>query len=514
MSDKKNPFFTKSPVIISLIVSALTVLLYHVPFFKHALPLIDFSSFSGYLLAFSLVVLLFVLNAFVTYLLYSIFRGGAKYIIILTFLIDSVALYFINTYGVYLDKTMIGNVFNTNMEESTSFFSWGLVLYFLLLGVLPSVLVFFFKPIKESFRRFIIQFSVALIFIVGFAWVNASNWLWVDKNVPVLGSLAMPWNYLVNSVGYASDKYKNSREAEPLPDLTVRDTTRSAVVLVIGESARQKNFSLYGYEKETNPLLNQIPGLKIYDAESAATFTTAGVKAILDYKPTGRYVEPLTSYLHRNGVNVVWRTTNSGEPKMTVSRWENAEDLKPLAEKEGLSPVHDEVLLAGIEQEILGSRSGKSLIVLHTSTSHGPTYYLKYPERFARFTPVCTGVELAKYDHEEVVNAYDNTIVYTDWIIATLIKRVAAIADCRMTVLFVSDHGESIGEQNLYMHGVPKSIAPEEQYRIPFLIWTDDPSVRFKEKGQVSQYHVFHTVMDALGLESPVKNPEMSLIAE
>ena len=509
---KRDNIFKKSPVIISLIISAITVILYHIPFFQHAIPQIDFSTFSGCLLSFNLVVLLFVLNAFVTYLLYSIFRGGAKYIIIVTFIINSVALYFINTFGVYLDKTMIGNVFNTNVEESTSFFSWALVAYIIFLGILPSVFIFFFKPIKETFKRFIIQTGIVLLFMGAFSWANASNWLWVDKNVPILGSLAMPWCYVVNSVRYASDKYENSKEAAPLPDIIVKEEGKSAVILMIGESARQKNFSLYGYEQETNPRLSQIPDLHVYNAESAATYTTAGVKAMLDYKPTGKYIEPLTSYLHRNGFNVVWRTTNSGQPKMQVNKWQSYAELKELAEKDGLDPNYDESLLSCITDEITASESDKSLIVLHTSTSHGPTYYKKYPEQFAKFTPVCTGVELSKCDHQEVINAYDNTIVYTDWLIAELIQRVSTLEGYKVTVLFVSDHGESIGEQNLYMHGVPKSIAPEEQYKIPFLVWTNDKGMQFKNKDLVTQYAVFHTIMDALGLDSPIYNSDLSLI--
>lgn len=504
--------FKKDLAFTSFLISVLTLALYYYPFFKYSLTQIDLSTFSGVFLLVNVVILLLAMNTFATYLILFLLKKVGKYLIALTFIINSVALYFINTYNILVDKNMIGNVLNTNVEEAGSFFSLPLILYVLFLGIAPSILLFKFQPIKESIKRFLMKISIGLVLVAAFAYFNSSSWLWVDKNVPTLGSLAMPWCYVVNVVRYTNAQRQKNKVEKRLPKLEIKDKKKSVVVLVIGESTRKKNMSLYGYEKPTTPLLSQLPDLHVYQAESADTYTIAGVKAILDYKKTNEFVEPLPTYLHRNGVNVVWRSTNTGEPKLSVTKRETVSHLKTLAQAENLSTEHDELLLAGLKEEILESENPKIFITLHTSTSHGPTYFKKYPARFSKFEPVCTGVELSEYSQEELMNAYDNTIVYTDYLLATLIEKLSSLKDFSSTVLFVSDHGESLGESGFYMHGIPKKMAPEVQYEIPFLVWSNDTTLHFKQKDLISQYHVFHTIMDALGLESPIYNADLSLI--
>lgn len=175
---------------------------------------------------------------------------------------------------------------------------------------------------------------------------------------------------------------------------------------------------------------------------------------------------------------------------------------------------YDGVLLEGLKEEILSSAKDKMLVILHTSTSHGPTYYKKYPAEFEVFSPVCTTVEMAKADKQELMNAYDNTIVYTDYIVHSVIEILKDIPRRRSCVMFVSDHGESLGEGNLYMHGVPMAAAPKEQIEIPFIVWTSDKSLKIYTDRKVKQYHVFHSAMSFLGVESPVYNAELDIFAK
>ena len=151
------------------------------------------------------------------------------------------------------------------------------------------------------------------------------------------------------------------------------------------------------------------------------------------------------------------------------------------------------------------------MVVVHTSTSHGPTYYKKYPAEFERFTPVCTTVEMAEADHDELINAYDNTILYTDYIVHTTIEELRTLEGWRATMLFVSDHGESLGENNLYMHGMPKSMAPAEQFDIPFIVWHYDSERTIKDIELAEQYCVFHTVLSSLSIESEIYNAEYDI---
>ncbi|MGL4581936.1 MAG: sulfatase-like hydrolase/transferase, partial [Flavobacterium sp.] len=284
------------------------------------------------------------------------------------------------------------------------------------------------------------------------------------------------------------------------------------VVLVIGESARRQNFSLYGYEKQTNPLLSKMDNLYHFDATSCATYTTAGVKCILEHQESNDLYEILPNYLYRNGVEVIWRTTNWGEPPVHIENYKNKEALKQISEDQNSD--YDQVLLAGLKQEILSSTKDKIFIVLHTSTSHGPQYNKKYPKEFETFTPVCNSVELANCSQTELVNAYDNTIVYTDYILSRVIEDLKELKQYKSTMLFVSDHGESLGEKNLYMHGLPMSIAPKEQYEIPFIVWVSDNSKKLKPNNNLSQQHVFHSVMNFLSVDSSIYNEQMNIFLE
>ena len=163
----------------------------------------------------------------------------------------------------------------------------------------------------------------------------------------------------------------------------------------------------------------------------------------------------------------------------------------------------------------LGLRNINSIVFSQPkweAKQHGPLYHQKYPLEFESFSPVCKSVELSQCTHEELINAYDNTIVYTDHLLAQLIESLHQLEEFNTTMFFVSDHGESLGENNLYMHGLPMSIAPEVQYQIPFLVWTSDPSALFKDQKTASQYHVFHIVLDFLGVDSPVYDPDQSIL--
>lgn len=152
------------------------------------------------------------------------------------------------------------------------------------------------------------------------------------------------------------------------------------------------------------------------------------------------------------------------------------------------------------------------LVVLHSNTSHGPTYSKRYPPQFEIFKPVCNSVELSNCSNAELMNAYDNTIVYTDYLLHQIIEKLKQMPQYNSCMLFVSDHGESLGEKNLYMHGVPISIAPREQYEIPFLVWLSEHNPKqLKSLSELSQNHVFHSVLDFLGIQSPVYKEDMSI---
>lgn len=492
-----------------LMVSLINLILYQYPFFKFVLTNSNSTSINGIILLVSLIVAAIFLNALVFYIGLYFLRNVGKWLIALFFNISAISVYFINTYGVIIDRSMIGNVLNTDYEESTSFLSFGLLLYIVFLGILPSILLFKFEIIRPKLKRFTLHAVLTLIFLGFISFANSSNWLWIDKNSKTLGGLVMPWSYVVNTSRYYSYINRKEKKQILLPNATIKNDEKSVVVLVIGESARSNNFSLYGYEKNTNPLLSQIKNLKHFKAESCATYTTEGVKCILDYKNTNKLYEILPNYLYRNDVEVIWKTTNWGEPTISVEKFQNKDFLRKNCE--GPNCGYDEILLNGLNDQILASEKNKILVVLHSSTSHGPTYYKKYPKQFEKFTPVCKSVELGDCTQQELINAYDNTILYTDYILASLIDNLKQLNEYKTSMIFVSDHGESLGESNLYMHGMPTSLAPKEQLDIPFMVWTSENSRTIKESQEYSQHNIFHSVLDFLAVDSPVYEKDMSI---
>ncbi len=494
----------------ALIVSFINLLLYYYPFYKFVVNNIDAKSLNGIVLLVSLTVLAIVLNALVFYIGLFLLRIVGKWLLVLLFNINAIAVYFINTYSVIIDKTMMGNVFNTNFDESSSFFSFTLVVYLVLLGIVPSIIIYKIKTVNVAVKKFLLHVVLALVFLLALAYANAPNWLWIDKNSKTLGALVMPWSYIVNTSRFYYHKSQENKEQILLPSATIKDDKKSVIVLVIGESARSENFSLYGYEKNTNPLLSKINNVHHYKAESCATYTTAGVKCLLEHENTSKLYEILPNYLFRNDVEVIWRTTNWGEPTVKIKNYQRRDDLAKLNQGK-YDVAYDEVLLTGLKKQIQESKKNKILIILHTSTSHGPTYYKKYPQKFNIFTPVCKSVELAKCTQEELINAYNNTIVYTDYILATLIEELQQLKDYSSAMLFVSDHGESLGENNLYMHGIPKSIAPKEQLEVPFIVWLSDDYKKLKNNETATQHNVFHSVLDFLSIESPIYDENMSI---
>ncbi|WP_228237793.1 phosphoethanolamine--lipid A transferase EptA [Allomuricauda sp. M10] len=492
-----------------LVASAINFIFFHYPFFKYAFTALDYKTLGGTTIIVSLVIAMLLANAFVLYLIFFFSRLVGKIVLTFFFLVNAIAIYFVNTYHVLIDPTMIGNILNTSYDEASSFFSFQLMLYVILLGLIPVVFIIKVKITKETFKRFLPRFSLTFLFLVLLVFGNGGNWRWIDKNSPQLGSLAMPWSYVVNTSRFYLDKFKENKKVLLLPDAKIKDPVKSLAVLVIGESARRENFSLYGYEKFTNPLLSKVEHLHSFKATSCATYTTAGVKCILEHTNSRKLYEILPNYLYRNEVDVIWRTTNWGEPPVHIKNFHKKEDLNKGCE--GQACNYDEILLKGLKEQILASKKDKIFVVLHTSTSHGPSYNTRYPPEFEKFAPVCTSVELGECSQESLVNAYDNTIVYTDYILSRLIEGLKELKEYNSTMLFVSDHGESLGEYNLYMHGIPAAFAPKEQLEIPFLVWLSDGSKKLKPNEILSQHHIFHSILNFLAIESPIYDENMNI---
>lgn len=311
---------------VASVLSLFTLVAYHRPFFRLVLDNLE-GGFNGVMIAGGLVVVMLALNFLVYYLLLFLGRFVGKCLLAFTLIGNALSLYFINTYQVLITDKMMGNVFNTRYSEASGFFSWDAVWYLLFLGVVPCIYLFARRVDYGSRRRFLTRTGAALALSLAVALINMQNWPWIDRHAPKIGSLIMPWSYVVNSVRYYNSERKRNRKEIPLPDARIATDSRDVCVLVIGESARRANFSLYGYGRPTNPLLER-DSVTALMADAAATYTTAGVKAILDHKPTNKLYEILPNYLYRNGVDVVWRSANWGEPPLHIDKHYGTRELK------------------------------------------------------------------------------------------------------------------------------------------------------------------------------------------
>lgn len=504
-------------------VALLNVVLYHAPLFGFASVRLDALSLGGLLT----LATLFVLVAFVTALALAavsiVSQRLLKPLCMVGAILNACALYFIQTYGVLLDKTMMGNVLNTDAAEVTTLWHPTLVLYVAALGLGPCLLLKWVR-LRPARRVRLAGFAgLVLVFGVGWIYATSSTWLWIDKHAKSIGGLILPWSYATNLARYQTSQWALSRQAEPLPDARFASDEKTVVILVIGESARRRNFSMYGYARATNPVLSASGAVALANTEACATYTTEALLCILSHDdPSLRLAgatELLPSYLQRHGIDVIWRSNNWGEPPLKVGTYERARDLERSCT--GTMCSHDDLLLSGLAQRIRSSPARKVFVVLHQSGSHGPAYNTKVPPSFEHFKPVCDSVDLSRCTPQSLLNAYDNTILYTDHVLGRAIDLLKDMDGMSATLLYISDHGESLGEQGLYLHGTPMALAPDVQKEVPFVVWMSDDFQRRHRTGAATlargaahfQGQVFHSVMGAFDMRSSIYQPQLDIYA-
>ncbi|MBO4907502.1 MAG: phosphoethanolamine--lipid A transferase EptA [Bacteroidaceae bacterium] len=502
-----------SLVTFSCIVSIGTLLLYNIPFFNYAADNCNENVGGKIFLLASLVIIMLIVNFMMTYLVMFCMRIVGRILLAILSLINATAVYFIYTYSVIIDEITIGNVFNTRYSEASGFFSWSLWLFIFVFGVLPA-LYCLFQPVEfGKAKKMGIYCGSSLGIVLIIALLHIDKTLWFGQHDTELGGLLQPWSYVVNTIRVASMKHDKQAEEIKLPDGRITDNDKTAVVLVIGESARKANFQLYGYKRNTNPLLSKQEGLKVYQANSCATYTTAGVKAILEPINSDDLYELLPNYAFRTGADVSWRTSNWGEPPLHIDEYLSRNKLGeeyPDADKD-----YDGILFKGIRERIESSKKSKVLIVLHTSITHGPNYADRYPKEFEVYKPVARNVEESEKNVGMLINAYDNSIRYTDYLLDSLITTLRSIKDWNSAMIFISDHGESLGENNMFMHGIPMRLAPKVQYEIPFLVWTSNSFRNYKTDDKLpevlEQHFIFHSVINLLSIDSPSYNKDYDI---
>jgi lipid A ethanolaminephosphotransferase len=355
--------------------SCCNVIIYNVPVILFTANNLDYLSLNGVLIIATVVIVIFIVTSLFLLVLCILSFNLAKLFCLLVALCNSIALYFVITYRVVLDTTMMSNVFNTNLTEASSYWHYKMILYLIMLGVIPSIFIYKFRINKVKRINLFLQSFVLIVVLISWTYLNANKLLWIDKYSSRLGARIVPWSYIGNTIRLQQLKHKYSSNQELLPPAQLEESDEKTItILVIGEAARAENFSLYGYNRPTNPLLEKQGVIALDNTVSCATYTTLSLRCILSHKdvstPFSKQYEPLPSYLQRHGVDVVWRTNNWGEPPMKVNTYQRSDELE--RECKGDQCQHDEVLLSGLGERVRSSMQQNIFIVIHLWGSHGP----------------------------------------------------------------------------------------------------------------------------------------------
>lgn len=491
------------------------------------------------LLAATFLMLALVLTAVLTL---ANFRRTIKPVLIVLLVTASGASYFIDQYGIQIDKAMVQNVMETDVREARELLNLNMLLTVALLGILPSALLLrtrlVFAPWKRHLALGAGTLAASLLVAAAILVIFFKTLAPAVREHRELRFLLTPSNVIQAVNGYARQKWAKPVVVAPLGTDAVKGASwgkharRTVTVIVVGETARAMNFSLNGYARQTNPQLTGKPGLiNFSNMSSCGTSTSVSLPCLFSALGRENYSdsaaqgqEGLLDVLKHAGFDVLWRDNNSG-CKGACARV----GYEDLSQPEAGTPLcnaeecYDERLLERLPEII--AQGGKDLvIVLHQKGSHGPAYSKRYPAGFGKFGPVCDTNDLEKCSREAITAAYDNTILYTDQLLAKTIDLLSTAArenDIDTSMIYFSDHGESLGENNMYLHGAPYIIAPAEQTRVPFMVWfservperfgVDTRCVAARAEQKFSHDHVFHSVLGLLDVTTAVYNPRLDL---
>jgi lipid A ethanolaminephosphotransferase len=512
-------------------VSLAWLVLYNVSFWEQTLRAMWSPSPRSVVFLASVFVLTWCLQAVLLLLMPTrlIMRGAASAL----FVIAAFSSYFIHAYGVVMNTDMLRNAMQTDLLEVAGLINVDLLFQVLVFGVLPAALVWKVAlPIvtpRRQLRQRILATAVALI-------VCVAGIVGCSANYAVLLRAHKPIRYTLNPAAAVVSAARLAAEPRPDRDLPLQDPGGLAhrvsppqskplvLFIVVGETARASSFQLGGYQRATTPELAGKRDIVYFsNATSCGTSTAVSVPCMFSHlgreqfkvDEAGGYTNVLDSLVDA-GFDVEWRDNNAG-CKGVCAR------VRTIDYSCEQSYCHDEVMLQDLPER-LRSLTRDTVIVFHQIGSHGPAYAQRYPAAFERFAPACSSNELQHCSAQELVNAYDNTIAYTDHILSMQIGMLRAAADrIDGMLIYVSDHGESLGEQGIYLHGMPYRFAPRMQKEVPMLLWMSAGYVQrahlsleclqTRSRNPVSHDVLYHTILGAAETRDRAYDPDLDVLS-
>jgi len=485
----------------------------------------------------SSVVSLVIVHILLLALIFSFLscHPAYRYVLAALLLITAGSSYFSDAYGVIIDQGMVINALETNTAEAGDLLSWRLLIYLLFIFVLPTIWLFKLNvreqgPLGRLGSHLIVATACVLI-ISSIAFSLSSFYASFFREQKKIVAYSSPMSALNAGVKILrKDVFASApRELQPIgldAKIMDGDVDRELVIMVVGETARADHFSLNGYARKTNPLLEKQAVVSFTDVDSCGTSTAHSVPCMFSIKSReqfsvseAKHEENALDILSRAGVNILWRDNNSSS-KGVANRIEYQDyrdpNVNPLCNPE----CRDVGMLSALDAYIAAHPTGDILIVLHQMGSHGPSYYERYPKEFAIFGKGCETNQLDQCTVEQITNSYDSTILYTDYFLNQTIEFLKHYDQSFETaMLYVGDHGESLGENGLYLHAMPYALAPRSQTNVPVILWMgarhDDydlqRALRAKDN-KFSHDNVFHTLLGLFEVKSEVYQSDLNWV--
>ncbi|WP_322804858.1 phosphoethanolamine--lipid A transferase [Vibrio alfacsensis] len=460
----------------------------------------------------------------------------SKPFFILLLITSSMVSYASYNYGTLFDTNMIANIIETDTSEASSYLSSYSFLWTAIMGVIPALLVFKVKlqPQKGHWIRFIltkiVSMLISLIVIAVIAALYYQDYASVGRNNSYLKKIIIPTQYVYSSASYVKENYLTTPEPYREIGLDAKQSEGAQVqaaekptllVFVVGETARSQNYQLNGYNRETNPYTSKLDVISFQDVASCGTATAVSVPCMFSQLTHSNFdrqqadnQDNALDIMQRAGVDIVWEDNDGGDKHVAHNVKKTVIDR---AQHNALcdgQTCYDMALLKNFDQQV-SDMQGNRVIAMHLIGSHGPTYFQRYPKDKAYFQPDCQQADIENCSVEQIVNTYDNTIRYTDFVLAETIAKLKSLEDRYNTALiYISDHGESLGENGMFLHGMPYSLAPDYQKRVPLILWM---SPGFKQAKHIntgclnqeaqkrathSHDNVFHSLLGIMDVET------------
>lgn len=463
-----------------------------------------------------------------------------KVMVPLLLLVGAGTSYAVMTQNIYFNTDMIQNIMQTNRAEASAWITPGFLGWIALTGILPAALylwkvrITYTRPwYKEcGWRLAGIAIPVAVTALI--AAMAYSNYAAFFRNNKTINHQITPTNILGSVIKTAYNAHDAGRplvriglDAKQAP--TATKTPKRVFILVMGETTRAESWGLNGYQHQTTPQLAAM-GTDIINfpqVSSCGTATAVSVPCLFSNMPRTQYdanlaahQEGLMDVLQRAKLYTSWRE-NDGGCKGACDRIKHINISNSAHQEECADGCLDMKLLTGLKQEIQ-QMPNNGVIVLHTMGSHGPAYYQRYTPEFKRFTPTCDTNQIQRCSDQQLHNTYDNTIVYIDNMLAQTIHILQSEQNIDAALWYFSDHGESLGENGIYLHATPYAIAPSQQTHIPMIFWANNGFyqhtglnkaclAKAAAKNKYSHDNVFHSMLGIMDVQTKEYHKDLDL---